>query len=141
MLCASADAPAGLSAIRQWLLARGAAAVPAGAAHSAGLPEQIRRVASAPASAARRIFAVLVLDALAVPGLLHAERSRARLERDVCALLEAALPHALARAQYPFGGDIDARRRHLAVLAASIDEYLQPLEPSIPTWLSTRTER
>lgn len=140
MLAAGADAPERLNMARRWLAARGAEAVQSDAASAPGLPDLIRRAASAPASPARRIFAVLVMDALAVPGLLVADASRTRLERDVCALLEHVLPHALARSGYPFGADLDARRRHVGALAASIEEYLRPLEPSIPTWLSGRTE-
>ena len=153
VLAACADGPDRLAPARRWLAARGAeavpgaaagssgaAAVPGGVAASIGLPELIRRAASAPAGPARRTFAVLILDALAVPGLLVADRSPTRLERNVCTLLEQALPHALARSGYPFGGDLDSRRRHLVLLAASIDDYLRPLEPSIPTWLSGRRD-
>jgi len=141
MLSACAAAPEGFRVLRAWLAVRGAEALRIDPAASPGLPELIRRAAAAPASPARRIFAVLVLDAQSVPGLLTAGSPRARLERDICALLETALPHALARAGYPFGGDLDARRRHIAALADSIGDYLQPLEPSIPTWLSGRSQR
>jgi len=140
VLAADANAPDRLQAARRWLCTRGAAVLQVEPAAAPRLPELIRRAASAPAGPARRIFAVLILDALAVPGLLVAERSQTRLERDVCALLEQALPHVLARSGYPFGGDLDARRRHLISLAAAIDDYLRPLEPSIPTWLSGRRD-
>ncbi|HUB10893.1 MAG TPA: hypothetical protein VMB34_02970 [Acetobacteraceae bacterium] len=129
-------APDRLRAVRQWLVARGAEALRIDPVAAPGLPELIRRAASAPASAARRTFAVLLLDAHAVPGLLSSPASQARIERALCALLETALPHALRRAGYPFGRDLDARRRCLATLAASIDEHMRPLEPSIPLWLS-----
>ncbi len=95
----------------------------------------------APAGPARRVFAVLLVDALAVPGLLSVRSSQARLDRNIRALLERALPDVLLRARYPFGGDVDAKRRALIALHASIDEHLRPLEPSIPTWLSGRAGR
>jgi hypothetical protein len=84
---------------------------------------------------------VLLVDALAVPGLLSARSSQARLDRAVRALVENALPDVLLRAGYPFAGDVDARRRSLSRLQATIEDHLQPLEPSNPTWLSGRTER
>jgi hypothetical protein len=140
VLAASAGAQERLSAARHWLIARGAEAVQIDAGAAPGLTELIRRAASAPAGPERRVFAVLILDALAAPGLLLADGSRTRLERDVCTLLEQALPHALVRSGYPFGSDLDARWRHLVPLASVIDDYLRPLEPSIPTWLSGRTQ-
>jgi len=140
LLAPSADPPDRLQQARQWLTARGTEAVPNETAAAPRLPELIRHAAAAPASPARRIFAVLVLDALAVPGLLLAGSSRTRLERDVCTLMEQALPHVLARSGYPFGDDLDTRHRHLVARASAIDESLRPLEPSIPTWLSGRIE-
>jgi hypothetical protein len=139
-LLAARDVPDWMKAAGRFLGVRGAEALRIDPAAAPALPELIRRATSAPASPAQRNFAVLVLDALAVPGLLLAGSSPTRLERDVCALLEQALPHALARSGYPFGGDLDARRRHLTALAPAIDDYLRPLEPSIPTWLSGRME-
>jgi hypothetical protein len=118
-----------------------AAALGIEAAATPELAEIVEHVARAPASPARRVFAVLLVDALAVPGLLSARSSQARLDRAVRALVENALPDVLLRAGYPFAGDVDARRRSLSRLQATIEDHLQPLEPSNPTWLSGRTER
>jgi len=126
---------------RQVLVASGAAALNIDPACAPGLADLVERVARAAASPARRVFAVLLVDALAAPGLLSVRSSQARLERDIRALVESALPDVLLRAGYPSAGDIDAKRRFLARLHASIDEHLRPLEPSIPTWLSGRAER
>jgi hypothetical protein len=153
-------------AVRQWLIARGAEALHIDPAAAPGLVEIIQRAVRAPAGPARRAFAILLVDALAVPGLLapglaaprlpapgllapglpapgllSARRSQARLERDIRALLESALQDVLWRAGYPFAGDPDAKRRSLATLAASIDEHLRPLEPTFPAWLSGLPER
>lgn len=125
-----------LAAVRSWLSARAADALGDQRPAAPGLADLVGLVAAAPVSPARRTFAILILDALAVPGLVPEHGPRARLERDVCSLAERALPHILYRAGYPFGADVEVRRRHLMALAASLDEYLQPPEPSIPTWLS-----
>lgn len=126
---------------RQFLIACGVEAAPAGASLVAGLPELIRRAASAPASPARRIFAVLIVDALGVPGLLPAGGSQARLDRAVCGLLENALPDVLLRSGYKFGDNLDAKRCSLAALVGSIDDHLRPPEPTFPAWLSGLPQR
>ena len=131
--------PDRLKAAREWLNARGGDALQIKPSTPPDLVDLIRQAASAPATPSRRTFAVLVVQALAVPGLLSGRTSQARTQRDVCRLVEIALPHVLLRAGYPFGADLDVRQRHLVMLAASIDEHLRPLEPSIPTWLSSRT--
>ncbi len=138
--CKAPPTPERLNAARQWLIARGTEALRIEPATAPALADVIRDATSAPASPPRQSFAVLIVAALPVPGLLSSRTSRARLERDVCALIETALPHVLLRAGYPFGAELDVRQRHLVMLAASIDEYLRPLEPSIPTWLSGRTQ-
>jgi hypothetical protein len=138
---AAAAAPHGTDrfhAARQLLVGSGAAALHIDPATAAGLTDIVERALRAPPSRARRVFAVLLVDALAVPGLLSARSSQARLGRDIQALLESALPDVLLRAGYPFAGDLDAKRQALARLHASIDEHLRPLEPSIPAWLSGR---
>ncbi len=125
-------------AARQLLISSGAAALHMEPAAAPGLAEIVERAVRAPASPARRVFAVLIVDALAIPGLLSARSSQARLERNIRALIESALPDVLLRAGYPFAGDLDAKQRLLTGLHASIEEHLRPLEPSIPTWLSSR---
>jgi hypothetical protein len=125
-------------AARQCLVTSGAAVLDIDPATAPGLADIVERAACAKASPGRRVFAVLLVDALAVPGLLSVRSSQARLDRGVRALLESALPDVLLRASYPFADDVDAKRRFLARLHASIDEHLRPLEPTIPTWLSGR---
>lgn len=125
---------------RQFLVTIGAEALCKDGAAAPGLADLIGRAASAPPGPGRRTFAVLIVEALAVPGLLAARSSQARLDRDIRALVESALPDVLLRAGYPFDGDLDAKRRSLARLHMSIDEHLKPFEPSIPTWLSGRAQ-
>lgn len=129
-----------LRAARELLLGYGAAALGIDAAAVSGLVDILERAALAPVRPARRGFAMLIVDALAVPGLLSARSSQARLDRAIRTFLESALPDVLLRSGYPFAGDVDAKLRSLAALHTSIDEHLRPLEPSIPTWLSGRPE-
>lgn len=100
----------------------------------------IARVAQAPARPVRRVFAVLIVDAWPVKRLLTARSSRARLDRAVCALVESALPGGLLRAGHPLKGEQDTKREALTRLALSIEEHMQPPEPSIPAWLSGRAD-
>lgn len=128
-------------AARQWLVRTGAEALRIDPATASGLADIVGHAAGAAPGPERRAFAVLLVDALAVPGLLSVRSSHARLDRDICTLLESALPDVLRRSGYPFAGDVDAKRRSLARLAASIDDYLRPLEPTFPAWLSGLPER
>jgi hypothetical protein len=129
-----------LGPVRQWLITCGATALGLDPVAAPGITDLVERAIRAPASPARRAFAVLLVDALGVPGLLTVRSSQARLDRAIQALLESALPDVLLRAGYPFGGDLEARRNALARLPTSIDEHLRPPEPSIPTWLSGRVK-
>lgn len=146
---AAPDAADPLGAARRLLLARGAAALELDPTTVPGLADIVDQMARAPASPARRVFAVLLMDALAVPHLLSARSShalparssQARLDRAIHALLESALPDVLRRGGYPFSGDLDAKRRSLTKLSASIDDYLRPPEPTFPAWLSGLPER
>ena len=96
------------------------------------LDEIVRTAIVAPPTEARREFAVLLVYALGIEGLLPA---RGETERHVRSFLEQALLNPLRRAGYPFGGSPYDKRRALAGLHATIDEHLQPPEPSIPRWL------
>jgi len=131
---AAPSSPDRFRAARQLLVRSRAEALQIEPAATPGLADIVGRAACAAASPARRAFAVLIVDSLAVPGLLSVRSFQARLDRDICALLESALPDVLRRSGYPFAGDLDAKRRSLARLAGSIDDHLRPLEPSIPTW-------
>ena len=96
------------------------------------LDDVIRAAAEAPASDARRGFAVLLVHALGVDGLLPA---RSETERLIQSFLERALLNPLRRAGYPFDGTAYDKRQALAGLHATIEEHLRPPEPSIPRWL------
>ena len=88
--------------------------------------------AEAPPSEARRAFAVLLVDALGVPGLLP---DRGDAERQIQSFLERALLNPLRRAGYDFDATAYDKRQALARLHETIDEHLRPLEPSIPRWI------
>ena len=97
-----------------------------------GLPSVvsvIRLATEAPARPTRRSCAVLLVHALAVPGLVPAASAR-----DLCALVEGALRDVLLRCGYPFGGSIGEKMRVLQRLHATIGELMQPLEPTFPNW-------
>jgi hypothetical protein len=98
-----------------------------------GLGGVLDRLARAVATPPRRAFAVLLVQGLAVEGLVADGPAQAR---DVCTLLESALPEVLRRSGYPFSGDADARRHFLAHLHETIDDCLRPLEPTFPRWLN-----
>jgi hypothetical protein len=83
----------------------------------------------APATEARRAFAVLLVHALSVPGLLP---SRGRAADNLRSFLERALLNPLRRAEYPFGGSTYDKQLALTRLHLTIDEHLRPLEPTFP---------
>jgi hypothetical protein len=89
----------------------------------------IRLATQAPARPARRSCAVLLIHALAVPGLVPAACAG-----DMRALAEGALRDVLLRCGYPFSGSIEQRMRVLERLHATIGELMQPLEPTFPNW-------
>lgn len=89
----------------------------------------IRLAAEAPAVSARRACAVLMVHALAVRGLVPAASAG-----EVCVLVESALRGALLRAGYPFGGSTEQKLQMLERLHRSIDELMQPLEPTFPNF-------
>jgi hypothetical protein len=93
------------------------------------LPGVVRLAAVSPNPAARRDCAILLLHALAVPGLVPAEAYP-----DVCALAEDTLRTALVRCGYPFGGSPEARFDVLQRLPTRIAELMEPLEPTFPNW-------
>jgi hypothetical protein len=89
----------------------------------------IRLAAGCPARPARRACAVLVVHALAAPGLVPSGSAA-----DVCALAEGGLRDVLLRCGYPFGGLPGDKMRVLERLHTSIAELVQPLEPTFPNW-------
>ena len=78
---------------------------------------------------ANRQCMVLLLHALAVRGLIPPA-----LAADLCALAEASLRDVLLRCDYPFGGSTEQKMQVLERLHRTIDELLQPLQPTFPNW-------
>jgi hypothetical protein len=79
---------------------------------------------------AQRACAVLVVHALAMPGLVPPGCAGS-----VCALAEGALRNVLLRCGYPFVGTIEQKVRVLERLHATIGELMQPIEPTFPNWI------
>jgi hypothetical protein len=91
--------------------------------------EIVRLANEAPARPARRSCAVLMVHALAMPGLVPPGSFGT-----ICALVEGALHHVLLRCGYPFGGPIEQKMHVLERLHATIGELMLPLEPTFPNW-------
>jgi hypothetical protein len=89
----------------------------------------VKLAAECPVRGARRSCAVLVIHAMAAPGLVPSG-----LRADVCALAERGLGDVLLRCGYPFGGSVEDKMRMLEQLHASIADLAQPLEPTFPNW-------
>ncbi len=89
----------------------------------------IKLANEAPARPVRRSCAVLMVHALAMPGLVPPGSFGT-----VCALVEGALHDVLLRCGYPFGGSIEQKVHVLERLHATIAELMQPLEPTFPNW-------
>ena len=126
------NAASRLRAGRQVLIVRGCEAF--GIEHSANLSlhDLITIAVNAPSTAARRAFAVLLVHALAVEGLVASKSHRGQFDKSLRAFVESALPTVLRRSGYPFGSDTYERRRSLERLHTMIDELLLPLEPTFP---------
>jgi hypothetical protein len=119
-------------AARQILIDRGAEALslPRAGAHS--LEDILGLAAGATPTRALRNFAVLLVHALGIEGLMPIRGDAERLTR---LFLERTLLNPLRRANYPFDGAPYDKRQVLSRLHRTIDEQLHPPEPSIPTWL------
>jgi hypothetical protein len=131
---ASVGAPADqrVRAARKCLINRGVETLQILPRPGISLDEVIRAAIGAPPSEARREFAVLLVIAIGIDGLLV---PRGETERLVQSFLEQALLNPLRRAGYPFDGTAYDKRQALAGLHATIDEHLRPFEPSIPRWI------
>jgi hypothetical protein len=103
-----------------------------GNAVGVSLDEVVRTAAEAPQTRALRGYAVLLVHALGVPGLLP---PRGETERRIQSFLERVLLNPLRRGGYPFDGTPYDKREALARLHMTIDEHLRPLEPTMPRWL------
>lgn len=121
-----------LRAARERLIKRGIVALQVPPRPGIGLDEVIRAAIGATPTEARREFAVLLVYAFGIDGLLP---TRGETERLIRSFLEQALLNPLRRANYPFDGSPYDKRQALAGLHATIDEHLRPPEPSIPRWL------
>jgi hypothetical protein len=121
-----------LQAARQVLVAS-AVEIP-GIEHPAmpSLHDVISAAANAAPSPARRTFAVLLVHALAVDGLVAARSSKNQFDRDLCAFIEKALPTVLQRSGYTFASETYEKRRSLERLHTVIDDLLKPFEPTFP---------
>ena len=93
------------------------------------LDEVVRIAAETPPTEALRTFAVLLVHALGIHGLLPA---RGETERRIRSFLERVLLNPLRRAGYPFDGTPHDQREALARLHMTIEEHLRPLEPTMP---------
>ena len=114
---------------RRILISRGLEAVKIEPPANPTLDTVIRAAASALQTPARRTFAVLMVHALAVRGLVPTGAAS-----DVRILIESALPHVLLRSGYPFGGTAYEKHQALDRLHTKIDELLEPLQPTFPNW-------
>jgi hypothetical protein len=121
-----------IRASRQVLIGRGCEAFGTERSASLSLHDLLTTAMNTPATAGRKAFAVLLVHALAVEGLVASRQDRGQLDRDICAFVESALPTVLQRSGYPFGAETYERRRSLERLHTMIDELLQPLEPTFP---------
>lgn len=121
-----------LRAGRQVLVVRGCEAFGIERSATLSLHDLLIIAVNVPPTIGRRAFAVLLVHALAVEGLVASESHRGQLDRSICAFVESALPTVLQRSGYPFGSETYERRRSLERLHTMIDELLQPLEPTFP---------
>lgn len=121
---------------RQILIGWGKQALVDWAGEDPALPELIRRAAAAPPNPGRRRFALLLIQALGIPGLLPRTYQRATLDADICGLVETSVPSVLVRARYPFGGSGRDRLGFLQGLHRTLDQHLEPFEPTFPPWLN-----
>jgi hypothetical protein len=118
-----------LRAARRILVLQGIEALEIEASGYPTLATVITAAAAAPPTPGRRSFAVLIVHALAVKGLVPAASVG-----DVCALVETALRGVLLRSGYPFAGTAYDKRRALEQLHTTIGQLLEPLEPTFPNW-------
>ena len=121
---------AGLRAARQVVAGRCLAVLGIEQPGPASFAAVVGLASDAPAGSPRRVCAVLLVHALAVPGLVPAASAES-----VCALVEAALRDVLLRCGYPFGGSIEEKLRVLERLHTTIGELMQPMEPTFPNWI------
>jgi hypothetical protein len=115
---------------RRVLIVRGEEALGIEQTGRHALHDLIAIALGAPSTVARRAFAVLIVHALGVDGLVVSKSSRSQFDRDLSVFIESALPTVLQRSGYPFGKETYEKRRSLEQLHRMIDELLIPLEPT-----------
>lgn len=133
---AETAAPGHLHAARQLLLDRGRAALAIDPAINPPLARIIEIAVTARPNPDRRSFAVMLVHALGVDGVVRTRSTRANLDRAICSFVESALQNPLHRSGYPLSAETSDKIRFLIGLGGSIDQHLTPLEPTFPTWLS-----
>ena len=121
---------------RQYLIDAGSEILGMEASEPVSLADIVRLMLDAPRGPDRRCFALLLVHALGVAGLVRPKSGRASFDRDLCAYLENALPSALLRSGYKFNEPTYDKVRFLEGLHAVIEGYLRPFEPTFPAWLS-----
>jgi hypothetical protein len=118
-----------MRAIRQVVVSRFVALLGRDVPGQPSLGDVIRMATEAPMRPCRRACAVLLLHALAVPGVIPSV-----LAGEVSALAESALRDVLLRCGYPFGAPVGEKMHVLERLHSRLNELMQPLEPTFPNW-------
>jgi hypothetical protein len=89
------NAESRLRAGRQVLVVRGCEAFGIERSARLSLHDLLTIAVNAPLTIGRRAFAVLLVHALAVEGLVTSKSHRGQLDRSICAFVESALPTVL----------------------------------------------
>lgn len=116
-----------LSGARRAIIAAGIDALHIEYSNGLSLGDVLLRAATAPPTPDRRSFAALIIGALSNEGLIPSTSERTDIDRNLCALVESAVPEILNRFKYPFKGQTYAKRRALEGLHANLVELLNPL--------------
>lgn len=112
---------------RRLIIASGVAALNIEHANGLSLGDVIQWAAHAAPTPERRSFAALVIQALSTVDLIPSGSTRSDLDRNVCTLVETAIPEVLNRFRYPFKAQTYEKRRALEGLHSSIVQLLSPL--------------
>ena len=115
------------SGARRVITAAGIEALKIQYSNGLSLGDVLLHAVGAPRTPDRRSFAVLVIDALAVDGLIPSTSERPDIDRNVCSLAESALREVLDRFKYPFKSQSYEKRRALEGLHASVVVLLSPV--------------
>jgi hypothetical protein len=124
---ADTDANGRFSGARRVIITAGIEALQIEYSNGLSIGDVLLRAVGAPRTPDRRNFAVLVIEALAIDGLIPSTSERADVDRNICSLAESAVPDVLSRFKYPFKGQSYEKRSALEGLHASVVELLSPL--------------